>query len=471
MVHNPSNLYSGGQGIFNSMPYVKMTLDQEAKRLAKDEALDKYYQNLPNTVNPAGLRTQDVEGFNTRLGKINDYWNQNKAAIKNPRLDNGKSQHEYQSMFTGAKTYVNTSKGEELKKQPIVKLIANPNTRQMVMDEDMRRVALHDKSLDDPERVSFDFSTFDLNPKELTPPQIETYRKSLTAGFPPSQKEDREPIFDPQRLTVTRRYKKEYSPEQLRLMADKDLVNSQTDRQIAYNAKRTWDILKDNPEQFNKYNEIFKGIYKKDIESPEELHAAVMVGNSLGESVNEETKLDKVAFANLMQKYKQQNIAANRVAQNSQSSQGNLFDRVGETEPVYINLGGGGLFGLGKGKKTGTIYKGIVYDETGNPMKDGDISIPTKNLPTDLVTVFKKNNILPSDGDKYRVENGVIVNVKNKMGVTDRNALETYQLTFNKEPQKGLQPNFGRTTQPTLPPKQKGNNNQQKVVPKTADNL
>ncbi len=292
-VINPAGLYSGGQGLFNSTPFVQMYQRQEALKSAKDEALDKYYQKLPTSINPAGLRTQDTDGFMARMDEIRDFYNKNKAAIKDPSKDRGKAQSEYQNRFTDAKVYVGTSKQEELKKKPLVAVIADPNKRQMVMNDDLQKLHLHDLPLDDPQRQSFDFSQLDFNPKELTPPQRDAYRKSLAAGFKPSESVG-EPVKDHKNLTLTYNYKKEWKPEDLKQMADKAVTNALTDRQIGYDAHRSWDIIKDHPDEFNKYNQIYKGIYGKDIEHPEELHAAIMVGDTLGETTRTQTRPDWV---------------------------------------------------------------------------------------------------------------------------------------------------------------------------------
>jgi len=117
MVHNPETLYSGGQGIFNSTPFTQFALQQEAKQKAKDEALDKYYNDLPKSINGAGMRVKDIGGFVNKINGVRDYYQQNKEAIKNPRLDNGKAQSTYQSMNTDASMDVNKSKDRALKEK------------------------------------------------------------------------------------------------------------------------------------------------------------------------------------------------------------------------------------------------------------------------------------------------------------------------------------------------------------------
>lgn len=294
MIHNPSGLYSENQGIFNSTPYTQFALNQQAKQDAKDEALDKYYQDLPKSINGAGVRTQDVGGFMDKINGIRQYYAQNRDAIKNPRLDRGKAQSTYQSMNVDASQFVNQSKQEELKKQPFVKILANPDQRQRVLKSDLDKLALHDLPLNDPRRKSFDFSTIDFNPKEFTPNEIATYQKGLSGGFQPSENIVSS-VPNSKDLTIMNTYQKKWAPEQLKAMADKDISNVLSNRQFEYQAQKAWDKVKDNPEQFKQYNDIYKGIYGKDIEHPEELHAAMQVGGVLGESTRQEIKPDENA--------------------------------------------------------------------------------------------------------------------------------------------------------------------------------
>jgi len=112
-VRNPAGLYSENQGIFNSTPYTQYALQKQAK----EEALDKYYADLPKTINSAGMRVKDIGGFMNKINGVRDYYQKNRAAIKNPRLDNGKAQSTYQSMNTDASMDVNKSKDRAIREK------------------------------------------------------------------------------------------------------------------------------------------------------------------------------------------------------------------------------------------------------------------------------------------------------------------------------------------------------------------
>ncbi len=87
-LQNPSNLYSGGQVMINSTPFTNFVLQTQAKKKAKDEAVTQYFTHLPDKLNTAGVRKQDLQdpagngGILKDMDGIREYWMANKEAIK-----------------------------------------------------------------------------------------------------------------------------------------------------------------------------------------------------------------------------------------------------------------------------------------------------------------------------------------------------------------------------------------------------
>lgn len=81
-LHNPSTLYSGGNVQFDATPTINLYANLMAKKQAKDEAIDEYYRKLPGTLNNAGMRDQDIEGFNNEVLSLQQEYNKNKAQIR-----------------------------------------------------------------------------------------------------------------------------------------------------------------------------------------------------------------------------------------------------------------------------------------------------------------------------------------------------------------------------------------------------
>lgn len=122
MIINPSNLYSGQQGILrdNVVDYVTKL---ELQKRAKDEALDKYYQGLPNTVNDKGVRDQEIPILHEAKNKIQNYWMVNRDAI---RKGNTPEAYNYGKMFREAQGLVQESKNRAATAEKLSKLRGNP---------------------------------------------------------------------------------------------------------------------------------------------------------------------------------------------------------------------------------------------------------------------------------------------------------------------------------------------------------
>lgn len=106
---NPSSLYSGGQGVLkdNVVDYITHL---EQKKTARKDALDKYYMDLPNKINTAGMRHQDIDGanggFNKKMDELRNFGMVNKEEIRK----GGRKAQEYQRMWDGVRQYVDESK-------------------------------------------------------------------------------------------------------------------------------------------------------------------------------------------------------------------------------------------------------------------------------------------------------------------------------------------------------------------------
>ncbi len=78
---NPNSLYSGGQANWDTTPLVKYTLQERAKKAAKNEALDNYFQKLPETINETGVRDKDIEGLHQAIGDMRSDWMRDRKEI------------------------------------------------------------------------------------------------------------------------------------------------------------------------------------------------------------------------------------------------------------------------------------------------------------------------------------------------------------------------------------------------------
>ena len=95
---NPSGLYNSTPAL-NPLPYVNIALQARQRKQAREDAIDKYYTDLPNKINDKGVRDQEIPVINSLKTQMSDYYVKNKAAINNPNLDNGAARHGLDLLF------------------------------------------------------------------------------------------------------------------------------------------------------------------------------------------------------------------------------------------------------------------------------------------------------------------------------------------------------------------------------------
>lgn len=119
----PQNLYTGNAVVGNAMPYVQYANQLKQKRQAKDEAVDKYYQNLPNTINDKGVRDQEIPLIHQKKDEIQKYWMENRDKI---RKGNTPEAYNLSKMFRETQGMVQESKNRVATATKVGQLRGNP---------------------------------------------------------------------------------------------------------------------------------------------------------------------------------------------------------------------------------------------------------------------------------------------------------------------------------------------------------
>lgn len=158
----PSNLYEGNAVVGNALPYVQYAEKREQLRQAKDDALDKYYGNLPSTINDKGLRDQEVEPLHQKQNQIQQYWMQNKEKI---RKGNTPEAFNYSKMFRDAQGLVQESKNRSATSGKIAQLRANPKYDYIFKDPALiDKIQAHDAPVGADGSQAIDFNQITLPP-------------------------------------------------------------------------------------------------------------------------------------------------------------------------------------------------------------------------------------------------------------------------------------------------------------------
>lgn len=85
MAANPfEGVYDNGAVVFNTTPFLQLSMQMQARKQAKQQALDEYYQDLSKNLTPAGMASNDVPDFMNKVNAWRDYVVQNRKILDNP---------------------------------------------------------------------------------------------------------------------------------------------------------------------------------------------------------------------------------------------------------------------------------------------------------------------------------------------------------------------------------------------------
>lgn len=287
MPNLPSDLYSGGSVKFDSQPYINFYAQTMARKQAKDEALDQYYQNQFKNVNPAGARTQDLPHFTEKVNEWQKFYQTNKDAIRNPRKDGGKAASEFQSRLVDAQNYIQQSKNEAKVTQEMMPLLRDPDKRSRIPDNVINDLAIHDLPLNDPNRKSFDFSklNFDAKPFDVT------MQKNYLQGVQQGLKMD-------EAITGIKKNPNDFTQTVTTTAAFGDEATGAIRNRAAgaYGSDPSFKHFVDSelskPGNYQQLNSIFKKQYGTDIAHPEDLATAWSMGAIQEQQTKQKTEDD-----------------------------------------------------------------------------------------------------------------------------------------------------------------------------------
>jgi hypothetical protein len=242
---------------------------QQLRQQAKQDALDNYFRDLGKNITSSGMRSQDVPGLLQKNKDWQQYYQQNKSAILNPKLDNGQAYSTYMSLYQDQLGHINQSKEALKTMDEVGKLRINPQTSYVSDDPHfMEQIQKHELPIGDPNRQGINLATMALPDKPIDTKELDAYNKYLTGGIShdkiPGQTENignfktRTPIYS------------QYSPENQKVIGEHAANAYDTDRRWRNEANKVFKNLMHDPTEYEKYNSKFKSLYGSDIDSPKE---------------------------------------------------------------------------------------------------------------------------------------------------------------------------------------------------------
>lgn len=282
MLVNPGTLYSGGNVRLDSTPYLRIAFAQQARKQALQEASNQYFSRLPDKLNTAGVRTQDLENDNggilKDLGDIKDYWFQNKDEISK----GGMAQQKYFQQIEKAKQNIQQSKDRAKLQLTIGKEALKPNGWKP-REEDHAVLEAMDRPINDPTSKKHDgVSDYGINDLSLAAaPYTDVvqlkHNKAIEGGIVPDRIPTDQGVLDPTALKVTYNYG--YTPEKVDAIAKNAIADVQSNQTMKYHYE---DMLND-PTLVETASKALQAEYDKQhndgqkvvVDTPEEMAAGL----------------------------------------------------------------------------------------------------------------------------------------------------------------------------------------------------
>lgn len=272
---NPqSNPYGGGAVVFDSTPYVDYYLKEQQKEDAKNEALDRYYQEEMSKVSPAGMRSEDLPVFNQKFNELKSLWVKDKEAIKNPSKYGFDKAQQYNQLKADLMSLPIESKEEKEKEATVLRLLADPAKRELVDIPTLSEaMSMQKMPIRTEGRKSVDLANLPFLAKEMTPQEKATYVKSVL-GLAGKDVDFGKPTkLGGYQEKVT--YTTQYSDENLKKLGDIARKDALTNKNLARTAKLDFERI--TPEMKLELDALHKQLYGRPIQGAEDLAAASII--------------------------------------------------------------------------------------------------------------------------------------------------------------------------------------------------
>ena len=439
-IRNDPRMFTGGAVVFDSSPTVAFAAQQEAKRQAKEEALNKYFEDQLKQLNTEGIRQVDLydregkgRGIIDKINSWQQYWKENKNQI----LKGGMGRMDSDRMLQEIRQQI----GEAKAAGKFFNDLGQAKFEGKYDPDDDELNVLHLASLPvyDPASRKQDGSRYGWSDLMPTIPEYDAKKQAdvwsaITKGLQPGK------VYDYNNLKINEKtgqaivpFSEKYSLEQIKSIADNAASIAMSDKSV----KKHFQKILNNPnsQEWQKLNSAYQSVYGKDKFVSEPWQAAqadAILRASVPQKVGQEQEVNyaqRLADKKMMAAFTSALIASRGGGNNETGkTTGNVFDDFPDTD-------------FGKMK----VVKGVWYNADGSP-KTGKVYLKGELIPSSVRSVLKAGGIdekALNAGVTANLSNGQIESVSNKgIGTVTRKAMEgVYQPKFDTE-RKGENINF-----------------------------
>lgn len=439
-LQNDPRMFTGGAVVFNTNPTLQFQAQQLAKKQAKEEALNKYFDDQLKSLNTEGLRPQDLRdvegkgrGILDRIENWRKTWVENKESI----LKGGDARLKSDMELQDIRSQIGQAKAAGSFFNELGKARAEGKYDP---DEDEMKILDHvTKPVYDPNYRKQDGTPYGWADVAPVVPEFDAKKQnefwlSSTKGLQPGKQYeyDKLKVNDKTGQAIVP-FKEVYSPGQIKAIAENAGQVAMNDKSI----RKHYNKILDNPqsEEWTSLNKAYQSVFGTDkiVSTPEQaaqadaiIRASVPVKEGQEQEVNYAQRL---LDRKMMTAFNSALIASRSQQRQEQGkTTGNVLNDFPDTD-----------FGNMK------IVGGVWYNADGTP-RTKPVFLKGQYIPSSVRSVLKSGGIdegALNMGVNVEFENGQIKSISNKgIGTVTRQAVEKlYQPKFDTE-RKGENMNF-----------------------------
>lgn len=233
---------------------------------AKQQALSQYYDKLQNSVNPAGVRDVDLEGWNKKADDWQRFGIENRDKLVNPRLDGGRAMAQFQSMHRDLLGDTQKSKQAAAKEMALQRIYADPNKASRATKSDLQLAHSISSPIYSPEHYKedgvtpHDLSEFSFNAPAYDINKQRAVASIVTRGLKPDRTYGKGGPVDPQTRLTTVPFTEKHSDQNLKTMAERAGQIYDSDKSV----QGHYDNEVVDPARFDQLNKAYKTQYPDD---------------------------------------------------------------------------------------------------------------------------------------------------------------------------------------------------------------
>lgn len=242
--------------------YDNYARQMQMHQLAKDQALGQYYSKLENGINPAGVRSVDMDGWQNKVQQWQQFGVQHRSSLINPNTDRGRAQTQFMAMYKDLQGDIAKSKAAANTERAIQPLYLDPKKRALTTNNDLELSKKLGASIYDPNHFKEDGVT-PISPADFSfnaPPFDEKMQAQTNAALTKGLKLEKtygKGVVNQQELKDRIPFTLKHSQSNLKVIGDRmaDAYKGTPGIQQFY------DNYKLTPDEHDAVNKAYKSVY------------------------------------------------------------------------------------------------------------------------------------------------------------------------------------------------------------------